>query len=89
MEKDQEIMNILLELEKNLVKNYATGITEASSDKLATKFEDFFNDSKKAQRDIFNFMSAKSWYNLEYAKENKVAQEEKKNSQTLENLEEI
>lgn len=89
MEKDQEILNILLELEKNMVKNYATSITEASNDKLTEKFEDVFNESKKAQRELFNYMSNKGWYKLEYATENKISQEEKKNQKMLNELQDI
>lgn len=89
MEKDQEILNILLELEKNMVKNYATSITEASNDKLMEKFENVFNESKKAQRELFNYMNNKGWYKLEYATENKISQEEKKNQKMLNELQDI
>ena len=71
MTKDQEILNILLELEKNMVKNMATAITEASSEKLSTSFEDIFNNSKKAQRDIFDYMNKQGFYKLEYASQSK------------------
>ena len=89
MTKDQEILNILLELEKNMVKNMATAITEASSEKLSTAFEDIFNNSKKAQRDIFDYMNKQGFYKLEYASQSKVSKEEQKSSQTLNELEEI
>ena len=89
MTKDQEILNILLELEKNMVKNMATAITEASSEKLSASFEEIFNNSKKAQRDIFDYMNKQGFYKLEYASQSKVSKEEQKSSQTLNELEEI
>ena len=89
MTKDQEILNILLELEKNMVKNMAIAITEASSEKLSTSFEEIFNNSKKAQRDIFDYMNKQGFYKLEYASQSKVSKEEQKSSQTLNELEEI
>ncbi len=89
MTKDQEILNILLELEKNMVKNVAVAITEASNEKLSTAFEDIFNTSKEAQRDIFNYMNKQGFYQLEYASETKVNKSSQKSAKTLENLEEI
>ena len=89
MTKDQEIINILLELEKNMVKNMAIAITEASSEKLSSVFENLFNNSKKAQRDIFDYMNKQGFYKLEYANQSKVNKEEQKCSKTIEFLEEI
>ncbi len=78
MNKEQDIVMILLELEKNMVKNYATAITEASSDELTEKFCELFNMSMNAQRDLFNLANEKGWYQLEYAKTNKLDTTEKK-----------
>ncbi len=87
MEKDQKILNILLELEKNMVKNYATAITETSTEKLESDITDLFNDTKKIQRDIFNFMSEKGWYKIEQADCNKISQDKEKCENQLNNLE--
>ena len=89
MTKDQEILNVLLELEKNMVKNLATAITEASNEKLVTALEEIFNNTKTAQRDIFNYMNEQGFYKLEYAPVTKVTKEEQKCLKTLESLEEI
>ena len=89
MTKDQEILNIILELEKNMVKNLATAITEASSQNLAQVFEKIFNNVKTAQRDVFDYMNNAGFYNLTYEDETKVKQTYEKNNKTLTNLEEI
>lgn len=86
MKQDKDIIMILLELEKNMVKNYATAVTEASSDKLTSKFEELFNMSKGAQRDLFNFAQSKNWYTLEYAELQKINQENQKLNNQLVNL---
>jgi len=55
MNQEQDNIMILLELEKNMVKNYGVAITEASNDNLNNEFIKLFNDSNKAQRDIYNY----------------------------------
>lgn len=86
MNKDKDLIMILLELEKNMVKNYATAITEASSDNLTEKYTELFNMSKNAQRDLFNLSQNKGWYILEYAENQKISQENQKLSNQLSNL---
>ena len=86
MNQDKDIVMILLELEKNMVKNYATAITEASNDNLVNKFEELFNMSKNAQRDLFNLANSRNWYSLEYAEAQKIDQEYQKLSNELANI---
>lgn len=86
MNQEQDNIMILLELEKNMVKNYATAITEASNDYLTEEFTKLFNNSKQAQRDIFNFSSSKGWYNLEAAEQGKISEEYQKLNQKLSSL---
>lgn len=86
MNQEQDNIMILLELEKNMVKNYATAITEASTDALTEEFTKLFNDSKKAQRDLFNFASSKGWYQIEAAQQDKINTEQQKLSSKLSNL---
>lgn len=86
MNKEQDIVMILLELEKNMVKNYATAITEASSDEITEKLCDLFNMSMNAQRDLFNLSNSKGWYQLDYADMNKINTTEKKLTNKLSNM---
>ena len=86
MNKEQDNIMILLELEKNMVKNYSVAITEASNDTLSEEITKLFNDSKQAQRDIFNFASSKGWYQLESAPQNKIVEEQQKLSPKMSNM---
>ncbi|MBQ7140497.1 MAG: spore coat protein [Bacilli bacterium] len=86
MNEDQNKVMILIELEKNLVKNYATAITEASNDNLTQKICELFNMSLNASRDLFNLANEKGWYQLEYAQIQKIEQEYQKLSQKLSDI---
>ncbi len=86
MNQEQNNIMILLELEKNMVKNYSTAITEASSNSLTEEIIKLFNDSNNAQRKIFNLASSKGWYSLEAAPQDKIVQEQQKLSQKLTNI---
>lgn len=89
MEKDQEIMGIILEIEKNLTKNYAIALTEASNDKLTNDLKEQFDQVLQNQRDVYNYMSSQGWYKLEYATESKIKQDKEKNQKILDGLIEI
>ena len=89
MEKDQEILGLILETEKNLTKNYAVALTEASNDKLTNELKEQFDEALQNQRDVYNYMSAQGWYKLEYATESKIKQDKEKNQKVLEGLTEI
>ena len=86
MNQEQDNIMILLELEKNMVKNYGVAITEASNDNLNNQFIKLFNDSNKAQRDIYNYVLSKGWYQIESAEQNKIAQEQQKLSQKMSSM---
>jgi len=86
MNQEQDNIMILLELEKNMVKNYSVAITEASNDNLNNQFIKLFNDSNKAQRDIYNYVLSKGWYQIESAEQNKIAQEQQKLSQKMSSM---
>ena len=79
MQKDQEILGIILEFEKNMVKNYAISLTEAGNDKLTSSLLEQFQEVLQMQKEVFNFMNEQGWYKLENATETKITQEEKKN----------
>ena len=86
MNQDQDNIMILLELEKNMVKNYSVAITEASNDNLTNEFSKLFEDSKQAQRQIYNYALSKGWYQIEKAEQNKIQQEQQKLSPKLANM---
>ena len=86
MNQEQDNIMILLELEKNMVKNYSTAITEASNDYLTNEFSKLFEDSKRAQRELYNFALSKGWYQIEAAEQNKITEEQQKLSQKFSNM---
>jgi len=86
MNQDQDNIMILLELEKNIVKNYSVAITEASSDNLKTEITKLFEDSKQAQSELYNYSLSKGWYQIEQAPQDKINQEQQKLSSKLANM---
>jgi len=86
MNQDQDNIMILLELEKNMVKNYSVAITEASNSELMNEFSKLFEDSKQAQRQIYNYALSKGWYQIEQAPQDKINQEQQKLSSKLANM---
>ncbi len=86
MNQDQDNIMILLELEKNMVKNYSTAITEASNDTLTEEFTKLFEDSKQAHRQLLNYTLSNGWYQLEQAPQDKISQEQQKLAPKLANM---
>lgn len=86
MNQEQDNIMILLELEKNMVKNYSVAITEASNDELCNQFSTLFDESKQAQRQLYNYSLSKGWYQIEQAEQNKIQQEQQKLSSKLANI---
>lgn len=86
MSQNQDNIMILLELEKNMVKNYSVAITEASNDQLYNEFSTLFEDAKKAQRELYNYSLSKGWYQIEQAQQDKISQEQQKLAPKLANM---
>ena len=75
---DKDYINSVLSTLKELVKNYAVSLTEASNSSLYNDYYDMFNEISNIQREVYNLMFKKGWYELEEAKDNKI--EEKLNT---------
>ena len=86
MNNDQDKVMILIELEKNLVKNYATAITEASNRKLEDMFLDFFDITESIQRDAYELAWNNGWYELEEVEAKKITETTKKLNQRMDEL---
>lgn len=69
---DKDYMNSLLSTLKELVKNYAIALTEASNENLYNEYKNTFEIYSKLQRDVYELMFRKGWYVLEKAEENKI-----------------
>lgn len=69
---DKDYMNSLLSCLKEMVKNYAISLTEASNEALYEEYLRMFNEYSKLQREVFELMFRKGWYVLEKAENNKI-----------------
>lgn len=69
---DKDYMNSLLSFLKEIVKNYATALTEASNEFLYNEYKNMFDIYSKLQRDVYELMFRKGWYVLEVAEQNKI-----------------
>lgn len=84
---DKDYITTILSIEKEIVKNYAIAMTEASNDDLCNDFHDMFDDVSEIQREVYNVMFKKGWYCLEVADENKIMQKLNTLEQELPQLE--
>ena len=84
---DKDYITTILSIEKEIVKNYAIAMTEASNDELCNDFHDMFDDVSEIQREVYNVMFKKGWYCLEVADENKIMQKLNTLEQELPQLE--
>lgn len=82
---DLDYINLVLTLEKDIVKNYSVALTEASCDYLYDNFNSMFERVSKMQREVFNLMNSKGFYNLKQVEQEKIT--EKLNSLTQKNSE--
>lgn len=70
---DKDYMNCLLTSLKELVKNYAIALTEASNEHLYNQYKTMFDQYISMQRDTFELMFRKGWYSLEKADMQKIS----------------
>ena len=69
---DKDYLNSLLSCLKEMTKNFATAMTEASNDCLYEKYEEMFEDVSEMQREVYDVMFQNGWYVLEKADTNKI-----------------
>ena len=69
---DKDYLNSLLSCLKEMTKNFATAMTEASNDKLYERYEEMFEDVSEMQREVYEVMFQNGWYTLEKADTNKI-----------------
>lgn len=69
---DKDYANKLLSCLKEMTKNYAVSLTEASNEALYNKYKDMFLKYSIMQRNIFEAMFRKGWYELEKVDSNKL-----------------
>jgi len=69
---DKDYLNCLLSHLKEMLKNYATVLTEASNEYLYDKYFQMFDRISILQRDTYELMFQKGWYSVEKADETKI-----------------
>ena len=69
---DKDYLNSLLSCLKEMTKNFATAMTEASNDNLYEKYEEMFEDVSEMQREVYEVMFSKGWYCLEKVENQKI-----------------
>lgn len=69
---DKDMLNAILEIEKNLSINMTTTLNEASNETLYEELFPMFEDIKDKQRELFELAFKKGWYSLEQAEEQKI-----------------
>ena len=69
---DQDYINSLLGTLKEMVKNYAVALTEASNEYLYEEYKKMFDEYSSLQRRVFEVMFKKGWYVLEKSETKKI-----------------
>lgn len=69
---DKDYLNSLLSTLKEIVKNYATVLTEVSNETLYQEYKTMFDEYSNLQREVYELMFRKGWYVLEQAKTQKI-----------------
>lgn len=84
---EKDFITSLLSCLKELSKNYAVTLTEASNENLYNEHLQTFNNISKMQRDVYELMFRKGWYCLEKTPQNKITEKLNMISQEYQDLE--
>lgn len=69
---DKDYLDSLLSCLKEMVKNYATALTEASNESLYQQYKTMLENYSDLQREAFELMFRKGWYILEKSEVQKI-----------------
>lgn len=69
---DKDYINSVLSTLKELVKNYAVSLTEASNEILYSKYKTMFDEYSSLQREVYEIMFRFGWYELEKSDNKKI-----------------
>lgn len=83
---DKDYITALLTCLKEMVKNYATVLTEASNEKLYQEYKIMFDEYANLQREVYELMFRKGWYSLEKAETMKIDNKYQMLNQEFNNL---
>lgn len=83
---DKDYIGSLLSCLKDMEKNYVIAMSEASNESLYDIFKDVFLNLADMQREVYELMFRKGWYQLEKAPEQKIEQKHQLLSTEYQNL---
>lgn len=83
---DLDILQDLLNDEKNISNNLSIALNEMSNASLYDQVFEFLQDTKDDARILFDLMFKKGWYTLETATKTKIEEEKTKIEQKLQEL---
>mgnify|MGYP004468802937 FL=1 len=83
---DQDILNDILETEKNMSNNLSIALNEMSNKVLFKEIFDIFKDTKDLAREAYCIAFQNGWYTLETVEENKISQAYKEYNDKLSQL---
>ena len=69
---DKDYMNSLLSCLKEMVKKYATVLTEVSNETLYNEYKLMFDEYSSLQREVYELMFRKGWYMIEQVEQQKL-----------------
>ncbi len=84
---DKDYITSLLTCLKEMEKNYAIVMSEASNEKLYDTYRSVFLEIADLQRQVYELMFRKGWYSLEKAPKQKINEKETKLSKEYQDLE--
>lgn len=71
---DKDYLTCLLTILKEMTKNYATAMTEASNEHLYKSYYSIFKEVSTLQREVYELMFKNGWYSLEKEEATKIEQ---------------
>lgn len=83
---EKDYINLLLSCLKEMTKNYATSLTEASNETLYQEYKEMFDTYSNLQREVYELIFRKGWYTLEQAETQKVMSKHQILKQEFDNL---
>ena len=69
---DKDYITSLLTCLKEMTKNYSVALTEASNEALYDKHKEVFDEISLMQREVYELMFRKGWYEMEKAEQQKI-----------------
>lgn len=70
---DKDMLSSLLSSLKDMQKNYALAMTEASNEQLYDKYKTVFINVADLQRETYELMFKNGWYQIEKAEQQKIS----------------